>query len=133
MSNGNSSKSQIFLMEFICVVMFFALCAALCINAFVKADGISKEGHELNETLLLAQSMAETIKSMDYPSREEINIAVDKMNRECKNKYMVRVKDKVQVDMLQADIYVYNTKSSEKEICTLSIKKYLPGEVRNEE
>lgn len=129
MSNGNSSKSQIFLMEFICVVMFFALCAALCINAFVKADGISKEGRELNEALLLAQSMAETIKSMDYPSNSDINNAVERMNKQSSKKYMVKVKDKVQEDMLQADIYVYNTKISKKEICTLSIKKYLPGEV----
>ncbi|MHC1724015.1 MAG: hypothetical protein AB9836_12525 [Aminipila sp.] len=129
MSNGNSSKSQIFLMEFICVVMFFALCAALCINAFVKADGMSKEGRELNEALLLAQSLAETIKSMDSPSNEDISTIVDKMNRECRNKYMVKVKDKVQADMYQADIYVYDTKSSKNEICTLSIKKYLPGEV----
>nr|WP_315023093.1 hypothetical protein [uncultured Aminipila sp.] len=133
MNNGNSSKSQIFLMEFICVVMFFALCAALCINAFVKAEGISKEGRELNEALLLAQSMAETIKSMDYPSNNDIDNAVERMNRKGSKKYIVKVKDKMQADMLQADIFVYNTKSSKNEICSLSIMKYLPEEVQNEE
>lgn len=121
------SKSRLFLMEFICVVMFFALCAALCLNVFVKADGISKEGCELNESLLLAQSLAETIKSMDNPNDEEISLAVEKMNKECKNKYIVSVKNEVQVDMLQADIHVYNIEDK-KEICTLSIKKYVPGE-----
>lgn len=124
----NSSKSQLFLMEFICVVMFFALCAALCIHVFVQADRISKEGRQLNEALLLAQSVAETIKNMDYSDKEEINTTVNQINKEYKNKYTVRVKDAVKENILQANIYVYSMKDK-KEICTLSIKKYLPGEV----
>lgn len=124
----NSSKSQLFLMEFICVVMFFALCAALCIHVFVQADRISKEGRQLNEALLLAQSVAETIKDMDYSDKEEIAVTVNQINKEYKNKYTVRVKDAVKENILQANIYVYSMKDK-KEICTLSIKKYLPGEV----
>lgn len=131
MSNRNSSKSQIFLMEFICVVMFFAICVALCINVFVKADSTSKEGRELNESLLLAQSMAENIKAMDNPNHDNIVIAVDKINQEIQNKYIVKVKDKVIEDILEADIYIYNMKSMKTEVCSLTMKKYLPREVQD--
>ncbi|QHI71830.1 hypothetical protein [Aminipila terrae] len=127
MSNRNSS--QLFLMEFICVVMFFALCAGLCLNAFVKADNISKQGKQLNEAVLLAQSMAETIKAMDSPSHENIAAAADKLNKEDQNELTVMVRDRVLQDMLQADIYVYGSKDDVKKICSISINKYLPGEV----
>lgn len=126
MSNRSSSQSQLFLMEFICVVMFFALCGALCINAFVDADGMSKKGLQLNEALLLAQSAAETIKAMDEPGRQNISKAVGALNEQAGGLYTVKVEDEVKGSMLTARVYVYGSK---EEICSISIKKYLPGEV----
>ena len=127
MSRRNSS--QLFLMEFICVVLFFALCAALCLNAFVKADRISRQGSELNESLILAQSMAETIKAMDAPDHDKIAAAVDRINKEDGSKLIVKVKDQVLFDMLRADISIYEAKDSTEQICSISVHKYLPGEV----
>jgi len=126
MSNGNSSKSQVFLMEFICVILFFALCAALCLNVFVKADGMSRKGQEINEALVLAQSMAESIKVMESPSHEFISAEAEQISN---GKYMVKAKDSVQDDILQVNIHVYHDEDSKEKICTLTVKKYLPGEV----
>lgn len=128
MNSRKSSKSQLFLMEFILVVMFFALCTGICLSAFVKANNISREGHQLNEALLLAQSMAETIKAMDDVEHENIMKAVEKINLE--NQYFVKVEDRVNDHMLEADIYVYNKKNDEEQICSIYINKYLPREVQ---
>lgn len=131
MRNRNSSKSQMFLMEFICVVMFFVLCVALCINVFVKADSISKEGCQLNEALLLAQSTAESLKVMENLNHDKIVMIENRINSNTQGKYIVKVEDEVIGDMLKADIYVYNMEYSETDICTISMKKYSPGEVQD--
>lgn len=133
MRNRVSSKSQLFLMEFICVLMFFSLSAAICISAFVKADNISKKGYELNEALIIAQSTAETIKVIEYPSHNKIMMEVEKINKYSNNKYFVKVKDKEFENMLQAEIFVYDARDRKREICNILIEKYLPSEVQNEE
>ena len=63
MNRNAFSKSQVFLMEFILVILFFALCGAICIKAFVKADTLSRESRELNQGMLLAQSAVECVKA----------------------------------------------------------------------
>jgi len=42
---------------------------------------------------------------------------------------MVKAKDSVQDDILQVNIDVYHDEDSKEKICTLTVKKYLPGEV----
>ena len=55
--------SGIFMMEMIMVVFFFILCASICILVFVKADRMSREAADLNQSVLIAQSVAGVWKS----------------------------------------------------------------------
>lgn len=41
---------------------FFILCAGICIKTFVKADFMSREAADLNQGVLIAQSVAEVWK-----------------------------------------------------------------------
>lgn len=50
------------MMEMIAVVFFFILCAAICIKTFVKADFMSRGAADLNQGVLIAQSVAEVWK-----------------------------------------------------------------------
>lgn len=123
------SSSQLFLMEFICVAAFFALCAALCLNAFVKADNLSRDGRALNQALLTAQSMAETIKAMEDPSSPAIAQAAEEISQATAGKFRVKVQDQTADQLLKADITVYDAADEDQEICRLSVSRYLPGEV----
>ena len=55
--------SGVFMMEMIAVVFFFILCAGICIKTFVKADFMSREAADLNQGVLIAQSVAEVWKA----------------------------------------------------------------------
>ncbi|MEY8356329.1 hypothetical protein AALB39_23680 [Lachnospiraceae bacterium 54-53] len=55
--------SGVFLMEMAAVILFFILCAAVCIQTFVKADSISRKAADLNQGVLIAQSVAEVWKA----------------------------------------------------------------------
>ena len=57
------SKSPLALMEQLVMVLVFALAAALCVQAFVLADGRSQQTVDRDHALLEAQNVAETLKS----------------------------------------------------------------------
>ena len=56
------SKAPLMLMEQMVMLLVFALAAALCLQAFVKADAISRESEARDHAVLLCQSVAEQIK-----------------------------------------------------------------------
>ena len=60
---SRKQHSGIFMMEMIMVVFFFILCASICILVFVKADRMSREAADLNQSVLIAQSVAEVWKA----------------------------------------------------------------------
>lgn len=150
MSNRSYAKSQLFLMEFIAVVLFFALCSSICINAFVKANNMSKESKELNHANILAQSAAESIKALEYTNIDQLeeltglhNVEENKYlgyydedfksldQKELKkddksNKiYVMEVDMTLEHEMLTAQVTV-NKKNIKENICKLTVKKYLP-------
>ncbi|QIB68502.1 hypothetical protein Ami103574_03845 [Aminipila butyrica] len=127
------SSAQLFLMEFICVAAFFALCAALCLNAFVKADNMSRDGRALNQALLTAQSMAETIKGMEDPSSSAIAQAAEEISTATAGRFMVGVQEQTTDQLLEAEITIYEGADEKQEVCTLSVSRYLSGEVRHGE
>ncbi len=65
------SKAQLFLLEFVLVVMMFALCAAVCVSVFVKADSLSEDVTEQSESLAIMQNAAEIIKSATQTDPQE--------------------------------------------------------------
>ena len=57
------NKTSLLLMEQLVMVLVFALTAALCLSAFVKADQISRETVRRDEAVLLAQNAAQVLKA----------------------------------------------------------------------
>lgn len=124
MSRRNDTKSQIFLMEFIVVVLFFSICITICISGFVKANRISEDSKTLNHGILLAQSAAECIKAADYDDIDE------KLNRLVypvaeQEGYHLDVSKSMNKQMLTAVVSVWNESGT---ICELSVKKYVMKE-----
>ena len=56
---SRKQHSGIFMMEMIIVVFFFILCSSVCILVFVKGDRMSRDAADLNQSVLIAQSVAE--------------------------------------------------------------------------
>ena len=125
MNQRNQSKSQLFMMEFLVVLLLFAVCAAICISAFVRADHISRDSVQLNRALTLAQSVAEEIKATGMVNGEEPG---DLYNDD----FYVRIDRVVEDQMLIADISVSRKDDSNNKICQIQVKKYLPEEGRYE-
>lgn len=57
------SRASLLLLEQLMMVLFFALTAAICMQAFVKADEISIHNNRQDRAVMLAQNAAELIKS----------------------------------------------------------------------
>ena len=57
------NKASLALMEQLMILLVFALCAALCLQAFVGADRIARENEARDEAAILAQNTAESLKA----------------------------------------------------------------------
>ena len=69
-------KANLFLIELVCNLLIFALCAAVCVGLLVHARRISQESTRLTQAVYLAQSIAEEWKATgEEPAqrREEDN------------------------------------------------------------
>lgn len=56
-------KGSLALMEQIVMLLVFALAAALCLQAFVKSDQLSRRSEAADHAAVLCQSVAETVKN----------------------------------------------------------------------
>ena len=65
MAVQRSSRSGLFLLELMIVILFFAVTSAICMNLFVKAHLTSAAGSELTSAVREAQSVAELFKAAD--------------------------------------------------------------------
>lgn len=59
------SKSSLFLMELIIVLMFFSLCAATCMQVFAQAKVKTDNSRDLTSASFVAESAAEVYKAYD--------------------------------------------------------------------
>ena len=57
------SKAPLAMMEQMVMLLVFALAAALCLQAFVKSDGMSKRGEARDRAVVLAQNAAEAVRA----------------------------------------------------------------------
>ncbi|MFV0401925.1 MAG: hypothetical protein ACK5LX_15095 [Oscillospiraceae bacterium] len=57
------SRSGLFLLELIFATGLFAICAAVCVQMFVKAAVVGRESHDLSVAAGMVQSGAEAIRS----------------------------------------------------------------------
>lgn len=60
----NRSKAPLALMGQLLMVLFFALTAAICLQAFAKSETISQNSANRDAASLIAQNAAETLKSV---------------------------------------------------------------------
>ena len=59
------SRAPLALMEQMVMLLVFALAAALCLQAFVKSDALSRRSEERDRAVLLCQSAAEAVRSAE--------------------------------------------------------------------
>lgn len=65
MRNRTKSKTSLFLMELVIAIMFFSVCAALCMQMFVKAHMLGIKTRELNHAVAISQGFAEVMRGTD--------------------------------------------------------------------
>lgn len=64
MKRQSTSRSSLFLMEMMVVILFFSLCAAICVHVFVNARETSEASYDLSCAVLAAQNTAECYKAV---------------------------------------------------------------------
>ena len=57
------SRTNLFLLELILVILFFSLCAAVCTGVFAAAKQTADRSRDLGSAVLLAESAAECFKA----------------------------------------------------------------------
>jgi hypothetical protein len=67
------STSRLLLLELVCNLFLFALCAAVCILFLVRARALSRESTDLTHAVYLAQSAAEVWRAGDIPVHTQEN------------------------------------------------------------
>ena len=63
MNNRSGSKSTLFLMEQLIVILIFSFCAAVCVKIFVVSYIMVSESNDMTNALRIAQSGAECYKA----------------------------------------------------------------------
>lgn len=81
MNKKSRSKSSLFLMELIIVIMFFSLCAAICMRVFANAKVKTDSAREITNASLVAQTAAEYYKEFDG----DLNLLGEKFGLEFKD------------------------------------------------
>lgn len=74
------SKAPLMLMEQMVMLLVFALAAALCLQAFVKADEISRRSEARDRAVILCQTVAEEIKAVGEVDRNPVSALASKMD-----------------------------------------------------
>ena len=136
MANLNiRSKSQMLLMEFIIVVLFFSVFAAICTSVFIKADVISRESNLKGSARLLAQNVASLIQAEDNNTLlNEYGISVS--GGSCALSSSLKVMEEKDAELLFSlsvsgydKLPVYNitiTNAKGEPLYNLSFKQYKP-------
>ena len=64
------SRAPLALMEQMVMLLVFALAAALCLQAFVRSDGLSRRSEERSRAVVLCQNAAEAIRAAEGDFQE---------------------------------------------------------------
>ena len=73
MTERSKSKSRLFFIEILIIIVFFSICAGVCMNLFAKAKLISVESSDLTKGVMVAKSAAEAVKAEgDSPELERL-------------------------------------------------------------
>ncbi|SFB03190.1 hypothetical protein SAMN05216249_10780 [Acetitomaculum ruminis DSM 5522] len=139
------SSSGIFLMEITISILFFSLCAVVCIELFVKAHTLSKSTDELTFATNIASNYAECfLNAKGDMSRVDILADMKEADKNCyeiyfdKNFNIIKKKEASYVlyleksqdeydigKMAKASITIKNI-FEDSEVYSLSVQKYIP-------
>lgn len=106
------NKTPLLLMEQMIMLLVFALAAAICLQAFVKADAWSEESVAQDQAVTITQSAAETIRHYGGVSDAALMKAAAALGAEYDsntNSFTIEYDENWQVDELDG---VYTLKAS---------------------
>lgn len=63
---NDAPRSRLLLLELVCDLVLFVLCAVVCVALLVQARGMSRRSTELTQAVYLAQEAAESGASETY-------------------------------------------------------------------
>lgn len=81
----NRNHSSLFLIELIIAILFFSLASAICIQLFTRTKLIGQESREITESVLLAQSAAESFETCTNSIAPMIPFYQDSLDDDVKN------------------------------------------------
>ena len=117
------SKSPLALMEQVIMIVVFAFAAALCVQAFVMSDTMSKEAYTRDKAVMYCQSFAETIKARTK-DREEFLLYYNENWEECSEEeadYIAEFIITEQTEYLNKGKVSIKEKNEESEIFSLPV------------
>ena len=123
------NRSSLFLMEMIIAILFFSLCAAICIQVFARAHTLNNESTNLIEASNLSHNIAEvymngTLKE-HYPYDAQDNLYYDASWKKTNDHSHFKVHLKISRNELKIGVF----DADENNIYSLNIKKYQQKEV----
>lgn len=126
----NYSKTQIFLLEFIVVVLFLTICTTICVSVFIKADSISSHSQRDLSAMIIAQNAAESFKANGASITEEATIFYDEefnIAEKSTSPYIMKVSIvKEKQGILTGEISIYEQNKAEA-FYSLKVDKYIGG------
>ncbi len=123
-----TSKSGIFLLELIIVILFFSIASTVCIEMFVKSYTINLESTQLNTCIQISETIAESFKNsqMDYDLNTTTTIYYDEDGLRSSAKdsfYYATIFYSSKESIRSAHIELY---TSDKLIYSLTVDKHTP-------
>lgn len=127
------SKSGVFLIELVLVILFFSFCCTITLQLFVKSALLSKNAKDLSNGMMVAQSAVEKDKRMPFqalvPGEQTIYFHQDwSAADEADSTYALQ--SKVSFSPQEAGTMAelsYTIYKGEEQIFSLEAKKYYSG------
>lgn len=114
-------------MEFIFVVLMFAVCASICVGVFARADYMSRLATATNESILIAETAIEEIKGLDSTDKDklekEIKNIENNLNEKHSDKYSIKINYEVSHDIIVGNCRVESPLFGK--VCELPLAKYV--------
>lgn len=128
------SKTSLFLMELILVLLFFSIASCVCVQLFAKSGIISAQTKELTNATGMAQNAAEVFYGVSgdmsaiagqFPgstlSADGTTLTIPGVSQFC-----TLTVSYTEDGFVWGDIFVYSTEDESDSIYQLSVKQYLP-------
>lgn len=77
------SKAPLMMLEQMVMILVFAMAAALCLQAFVLSDNLSRRGEEQDRAAALCQNAAETLRAVGWGEEKALDEAADRLGGQC--------------------------------------------------